>query len=271
MFFEAAKIAIESSPIDGELVLVEKQFLRRDGFFILRGDGTAFAGDFRGDPLRELAQRTIVEEERDLGLAQHVNEAGGDDAALGLDFALGMGFAQVADCGEPIAADGDVSRIPGITSAVDDVTVADDEIVVAGRRRGIQVGVVGGCGNFSQGLTGHLLRGLRIRSERDVIYVGSEGEFFSVFGDDVAGEAFAVKHHHAIEPVFGAERAGFREDMAGTGGICLNFSKRAVFAKNRERTKKNLIVRASKVGAEKIGPIPAGAIALSGAGQIELR
>jgi hypothetical protein len=110
-----------------------------------------------------------------------------------------------------------------------------------------------------------------------VIDVGSESEFFSVFGNDVANEAFAVKHHHAIEPVLGAEGAGFREDMAGARGICLNFRKRAVFAENREGIEKNSKVRASrpvgevvdhKVGAEKIGPIAAGPIALSGTGQV---
>jgi len=54
--------------------------------------------------------------------------------------------------------------------------IADDEIVVARRRRDIQVGVVGGCGNFSEGLTGHLLRAAGSgRARRDD--VGSEGEF----------------------------------------------------------------------------------------------
>ena len=42
-----------------------------------------------------------------------------------------MGFAQIGDCGDTIAADGDVSQIPGISGAIDDVTIADDEVVVA--------------------------------------------------------------------------------------------------------------------------------------------
>src|SRR6267378_3051880 len=130
-----------------------------------------------------------------------------------------------------------------------------------------------------QGLPSHLLRGLRIRSERDVINVGGEGESLSIFGDDVAGEAFAVKHHLAAQLVIGAEGAGFCKDMAGAGGGSLNFRERAVFAENRERLEKNLIVRAGgpvsevldhEVWAEKISPIAAGAIALRGAGEIEL-
>src|SRR5713226_834219 len=68
--------------------------------------------------------------------------------------------------------------------------------------------------------------------------------------------------------------------MAGAGGIYLNLRERAVFSENRERLEKNLIVRAGgpigevvdhKIGAEEVGPIAAGSIALRGAGQIELR
>src|SRR5437016_8425945 len=129
-----------------------------------------------------------------------------------------MGSAQIADCDQTIAADSDVSRIPGVTGAIDDVTVADDEIVLAHTRRSIQISVIGGCGDFPKGLTGHLLRGIRIRSEREVIDIGSYSKFLSVFGDDVPGEAFAVQHHSATQLVVGAQRAGLREDMAGAGG-----------------------------------------------------
>ena len=81
----------------------------------MRGDGTAFAGDFRGDPLGEFAEGAIVEEEREFGLAEHVNEAGRNDPAFGVDFAFGVGFAHIADRRDAIPADGHVSRIPGIS------------------------------------------------------------------------------------------------------------------------------------------------------------
>src|SRR5437879_11519115 len=165
----------------------------------------------------------MVEQASDYGLAEHVDEARSDDAALGIDFALGMGLAQVANLGDSFAADSDVSRIPGISGAIDNATVADDDVVAAHTRPSIPISVIGGCGNFPKGLTSNFLRGFRIRSERDVIDIGSEGKFLSVFGDDVAGEAFAVEHHLAIELVFGAERAGLRKDMAGAGGRRLNF------------------------------------------------
>jgi len=121
LFFEAAEIAIESGPIDREMWAVEKRFLRRDGFSYLRGDGSALAGDFRRDPLGELAQRTIVEEEGDFGLAEHVNEAGATMRPLASISRLAWASRKSPICGEAIAADGDVSRIPGISGAIDDV------------------------------------------------------------------------------------------------------------------------------------------------------
>src|SRR5260370_19057317 len=97
--------------------------------------------------------------------------------------------------------------------------------------------------------------------------------------EDIAGESLAVKPYFAAKFVFGAKRASFCEDVACAEGIGLNFHKRAVFAENGERLKKDWKVGTGgprgevvdhKVRAEKVGPIAAGSIALRGAGQIEL-
>src|SRR5260370_26746046 len=77
-----------------------------------------------------------------------------------------MGFAQIANCGEAIATYSDIGGIPGIPGAVDDVTTADDEIIVAGNCPGNQVCVISSRGNLSEGLASHLLRGFRLSSER---------------------------------------------------------------------------------------------------------
>ncbi len=158
------KITVESGPIDGEFVLLEKRFLRRESLFILRGDGAALPGNFRSDALGEFAQRTIVEQERDFGLAEHVNEARCDDTAVGIDFAFRMSVVQISDGGEAIAANADIGCVPRISGAIDNVTFADDEIVLA-RTCCIQIGVIGSCRNFSEGLPSHLLRGIGIRRE----------------------------------------------------------------------------------------------------------
>jgi len=71
-----------------------------------------------------------------------------------------------------------------------------------------------------------------------VIDVSGESKPFSIFGDDIAGQAFAVQHHLAAQLVIGAEGAGFRENVAGAGRIFLNFRQRAVFSKNGSALKK---------------------------------
>jgi len=49
-------------------------------FSFCRGYGIALRRYFRGGSPERVARETIVEREK-LGLAEHVNEAGGDDAA----------------------------------------------------------------------------------------------------------------------------------------------------------------------------------------------
>ena len=56
-----------------------------------------------------------------------------------------------------------------------------------------------------------------------MIDVGRKGEFVSVFGDHVAGEAFAVEHHLPVQFVVGAESSGFCVHVASARRILLNF------------------------------------------------
>ena len=186
-----------------------------------------------------------------------------------------MGFTQIADSRNAITADSNIRGEPGITRAVDDVAVANEEIVFAGIRGGIQIRVVSGSRDFSQCLTGHLLRSFGIRIERNVIDVSGKGQLLPILCEDVTGEAFAVEHHLAAKFVFGAKRAGFCEDVACAGRIGLNFRKRAVFAENWKRLEEILIIGTRlpirevvdhEVGAEEVGPIAACSIALRGAG-----
>ena len=113
-----------------------------------------------------------------------------------------------------------------------------------------------------------------------MIDVGGEGKLFSVFGDDIAGEAFPVEHHLAVELVFGAEGASFGIDVTSAWRICLNFRECAVFTEDRKRFEKDLIVGACRpirevvdheVGGEEISPIATSAIALSGAREFKFR
>src|SRR5258708_34097465 len=112
-----------------------------------------------------------------------------------------------------------------------------------------------------------------------MIDVSGEGKFLSIFGDDVAGETFAVQHHLAAQLVIGAKGASFCEHVACALRIFLNFYQRAVFSKNGERLEKGSVVRPGgpigeevdhEIGAEEIGPMAASAIALGGAVEMKL-
>ena len=59
----------------------------------------------------------------------HVDEAGRDDQALGVDLALGRPRRHPADGDDAVAADRHVAVEPRIAAAVDDLAVADDEVV----------------------------------------------------------------------------------------------------------------------------------------------
>ena len=76
--------------------MVEKIFLCGDGGIVLRRHRLALAGDLGGDALGELAHRLLVNEQRELRLAQHVNEAGCNDQAGGVNGALA--FTSGAAC-----------------------------------------------------------------------------------------------------------------------------------------------------------------------------
>jgi len=194
--------------------------------------------------------------------------------------------AQVADSGDAITLDGHIGGVPRVAGAVDNVAIADEDVVVraatrgrSGRRRSIKRSVIRSRGDFAQCLAGNGLRGFWIGRQRNVIHVGGERELLAAFGDDEAGEPFAVEHHFAIELVLGAERAGFCEDVAGTGIVDLNFGESAVFPENGHRFEEDRKVgpRApvghvvgNKVRAEEVRPVSSFAVALRDAREIEL-
>src|SRR5689334_8699051 len=77
-----------------------------------------------------------IDQDRQLGLAEHVNEARRDDHAVRVNGALCRGAAQKSDGGDTAVANADVARVPGRTGAINDVTIADDQVV--GDVRGVK-------------------------------------------------------------------------------------------------------------------------------------
>ena len=104
-----------------------------------------------------------------------------------------------------------------------------------------------------------------------MIYVRGEDQLLAAGSDYVAGQAFPIEHEVAVHAIFRGEGSGFREDVAGAGICGLDFCKRTVFAKNRQRFEENGIIgarrpvgeiAAHKIWTEKVGPVAASAIAL---------
>ena len=91
-------------------------------------DGAAFAGNFGGDALIDFRRQARIDENGEFGLAEHVDEAGSDDFAGGVDGAFARGGGEIADGGDFSVADAEVAGIPGRSRAIDDMAVGDDEV-----------------------------------------------------------------------------------------------------------------------------------------------
>src|SRR6185295_17273673 len=90
----------------------------------------AFAGEFGGDPLKNLGRELRVDQDTQIRLAQHVDEAGRHHHARYIDGLFGPGIDQGADGCDASIANAEVAGVPGGAGAVDDVTVTDDDVVL---------------------------------------------------------------------------------------------------------------------------------------------
>ncbi len=88
----------------------------------------SLAHDLRRHALPDLSLRASVREERLGGPRQHVDEAGGDGQAARVDRRARAGAREVADGGDPIAADPDVRTPSRSAGAVVHRTVAQDQV-----------------------------------------------------------------------------------------------------------------------------------------------
>ena len=72
--------------------------------------------------------RPIVDEHRELRLAEQVDEAGCDHGATDVDAAARRRLGQIADGDDAIAGDADVSAEPGGAGAVDDSPSGEHQV-----------------------------------------------------------------------------------------------------------------------------------------------
>ena len=98
--------------------------------FVVGGrDRSAFAGDLGGHALGQFADRLLIDEQVELGLPQHVDEAGRDDQSGGIDGALRFhAGTSAANKRNAVADDADVGISPRVSAAVDQASVANEHV-----------------------------------------------------------------------------------------------------------------------------------------------
>ena len=100
----------------------------------------AVADQLGRDTLGDGALGAGVDEQRVVGVAVDVDEAGGYDHARSVEAALRLGVPQVADRGDPAAFHANVGRDAGRTGAVDYGAAADHEVDHVGLPSGSLMG-----------------------------------------------------------------------------------------------------------------------------------
>ena len=128
LFFDAGEVLAEGSPVGSDVVVVVSGVVGLNDGVIERRDGAAFAGDFGSDALIDFRGQAGVDEDGEFGLAEHVDESGGDDFAGGVNGALTRRGSEVADSGDFSVADAEIAGVPRRAGAIDDVAVGDDEV-----------------------------------------------------------------------------------------------------------------------------------------------
>ena len=141
--FERAEVAIEVRPgharAAGGVELVQR-------VLVDRYDARDLAGDLARDPLRDLGDGASVAEQRVLGVAEHVDEARGDDEVRGVDRVASRGAGQQADRNDAVARDEHVAAIPRAAGAVHDLAIADDQVGGGDAGNTVRLGrALGGC------------------------------------------------------------------------------------------------------------------------------
>ena len=92
----------------------------------------AFAHDFERHALANIALRTAILHERFSRPTQHIDEAGRDVEAFGVDFRFASGVVQLTDRRDAVAIDCDVTNHGRVATAVVNRAVADNDVELSG-------------------------------------------------------------------------------------------------------------------------------------------
>src|SRR6185436_2532622 len=127
--FEPRKVFAERSPVSGDVEVFQQRLEFLEYVIVQGSGGSAFAGDFGGDALKDFRFGSWIDEQIRLGLAEHVDKAGRYDHTGGVDAAAGASGTYMPDLDDAIAANRNVAVEPGIPGAIDDAPVHYYDVV----------------------------------------------------------------------------------------------------------------------------------------------
>ncbi len=137
----AREVDADALPLQPGEVLAQRPPVRRDRVVLVvgpiggedriveRAGGSTFAGDLGGDPLKDLRRQARLDQDGELRLAQHVDEAGGHDHPRRVHRLSRRRAVEPPDRRDPPVANAHVRGVPGRAGAVDDAPMVDDEVV----------------------------------------------------------------------------------------------------------------------------------------------
>ena len=138
LFFQAREVLPKSAPVGRDVIVLVAVLVGLDDGVVLRRDRTAFASNLRSDALVNLRRQARIDQDGQLRLAQHVDEARSHDHAVCVDGSIALRIAEISDGRDLAGANPHVARIPRRSGAIDDVAVGDDDVEGRGKRRGLR-------------------------------------------------------------------------------------------------------------------------------------
>src|SRR6185295_17178262 len=127
--FEPRKVFAEGSPVSGNVEVLQQRVEFLENVIVQGSGGSAFAGDFGGDALKDFRFGSGIDKQIRLGLAEHIDKSGCYDHSGGIDAAPGASGTDMPDLDDAIAANRDVAVEPGIARSVGDATVHYYQVV----------------------------------------------------------------------------------------------------------------------------------------------
>src|SRR5207244_3753971 len=128
LFLQTGEVLPQRAPVRCDVIMSVTGPVILNDAVIQRRSRPAFARNLCSDALVNFRRQSWINENRNLRLTQHVDKSRSHDHSASVDGALPCGLTQISNRRDFAIADSDISRIPRRASAVDDVSVRNDEV-----------------------------------------------------------------------------------------------------------------------------------------------